>query len=51
MPSQGTCELQLISALAEELRAERVARLQEISLADFLSKRDAMLQAQTMYFI
>jgi Rrf2 family protein len=51
VPSQGTCELQLISALAEELRAERVARLQEISLADFLSKRDAMLQAQTMYFI
>lgn len=50
-PSQGTCELQLISALAEELRAERVAKLQKISLADFLSKRDAMLQAQTMYFI
>jgi hypothetical protein len=43
-----TCELQFISALSEELRGERVAKLQRISLSDFFSIRDAILQAQAI---
>lgn len=50
-PRQGSCELQVISALAQELRDQREAKLQAITLLDLLSERDAMMQAQAMYFI
>lgn len=50
-PCQGSCELQVISALAQELRDQRETKLQAITLLDLLSERDAMLQAQAMYFI
>ena len=50
-PSGGSAELQVISALAEDLRQQRFARLAATSLADLLQQRDARRQAQAMYFI
>ena len=44
-------ERQVIEQLAAELRQQRLARLAATSLADLLEERDAVLQAQTMYFI
>lgn len=50
-PSASSAEREVIEQLGSALRQQRLARLQAISLADLLHERDAMLQAQTMYFI
>jgi len=50
-PNSGSLELQVISALADELRRQRIARLAATTLADLRQDRDARLQAQAMYFI
>jgi Rrf2 family protein len=50
-PSSGSPELQVITAMADELRRQRDARLQTTTLADLQRQRDALLQAQAMYFI
>lgn len=50
-PSSGSAELQVISALAEDLRRQRFARLEATTLADLLQERDARRQAEAMYFI
>lgn len=50
-PSSGSPELQVITALANELRRQRDARLQTTTLADLQRERDMQLQAQAMYFI
>ena len=50
-PSSGSPELQVVTALADELRRQRDARLQTTTLADLQRERDARLQAQAMYFI
>ena len=50
-PTSGSTELQVVSALADELRSQRYARLTATTLADLQQKRDARLQAQAMYFI
>jgi hypothetical protein len=41
----------VISALAEDLRRQRFARLEATTLADLLQERDARRQAEAMYFI
>ena len=41
----------MISALAQELRNQRETKLQAITLLDLRRERDAMQQAQAMYFI
>lgn len=50
-PGASSAEREVIEQLGSALRQQRLARLQAISLADLLHERDAMLQAQTMYFI
>jgi Rrf2 family protein len=50
-PGASSAEREVIEQLGSTLRQQRLARLQAISLADLLHERDAMLQAQTMYFI
>jgi len=50
-PSSGSPELQVITALADELRQQRDVRLQTTTLADLQQERDAQRQAQAMYFI
>ena len=50
-PSSGSTELQVISALADELRRQRYARLEATTLADLQRQRDTLRQAQAMYFI
>ena len=50
--SEGSsAELQVISALAEELQQQRRQRLERTTLADLLQERDSRAQAQAMYFI
>ena len=46
-----TSERQVLSRLGAELRRQRLARLEAISLVGLLEQRDALVQAQTMYFI
>ena len=41
----------MISALADELRRQRYARLEATTLADLQRQRDTLRQAQAMYFI
>ena len=50
-PGASSAEREVIEQLGSSLLEQRLARLQAISLADLLHERDAMLQAQTMYFI
>jgi Rrf2 family protein len=50
-PGANSAEREVIEQLGSSLLEQRLARLQAISLADLLHERDAMLQAQTMYFI
>jgi Rrf2 family protein len=50
-PSSGSPELQVITALANELRRQRDALLRTTTLADLQRERDMQLQAQAMYFI
>jgi len=50
-PGANSAEREVIEQLSSSLLEQRLARLQAISLADLLHERDAMLQAQTMYFI
>ncbi|MFZ9621948.1 MAG: RrF2 family transcriptional regulator [Prochlorococcaceae cyanobacterium] len=50
-PSSGSTELQVINALAEDLRRQRFIQLEATTLADLLQERDARLQAEAMYFI
>ena len=50
-PNSGSTELQVITALADELYRQRIARLAATTLADLRNDRDARLQAQAMYFI
>ncbi len=50
-PGASSAEREVIEQLSSSLLEQRLARLQAISLADLLHERDAMLQAQTMYFI
>ena len=44
-------ELQVLLDLAQSLRQQRLERLQHTSLAQLLEQRDALQQAQAMYFI
>lgn len=44
-------ELQVLQNLTSSLRQQRLARLQQTSLAELLEHRDALQQAQAMYFI
>ena len=44
-------ERQVLQELARSLRQQRLARLQHTSLAELLEQRDALQQAQAMYFI
>jgi Rrf2 family protein len=41
----------VLQELAASLRQQRLARLQHTSLAQLLEQRDALQQAQAMYFI
>ena len=52
-PLSGTPspELQVLLDLAQSLRQQRLERLQHTSLAQLLEQRDALQQAQAMYFI
>lgn len=50
-PGASSAERRVIEQLGSALLQQRLARLEAISLADLLHERDAMLQAQTMYFI
>ena len=50
-PDASSAEWRVIEQLGSALLQQRLARLQAISLADLLHERDAMLQAQTMYFL
>jgi Rrf2 family protein len=44
-------ELQVLQELSGSLRQQRLERLQRTSLAQLLEQRDALQQAQAMYFI
>ena len=44
-------ELQVLQNLTSSLRQQRLERLQRTSLAQLLEQRDALQQAQAMYFI
>jgi Rrf2 family protein len=46
-----TPEFDVLASLEERLEASRVAILEGTSLQDLLDQRDALMQAQTMYFI
>ena len=50
-PQGASPEREVIEQLGDDLRQQRLARLQAISLADLIKERDALLQAQAMYFI
>ena len=50
-PGASSAERRVIEQLGSALLQQRLARLEAISLADLLHERDAMLQAQTMYYI
>jgi hypothetical protein len=41
----------VLASLEDRLEATRVAILEGTSLQDLLDQRDALMQAQTMYFI
>lgn len=47
----SSAERQVLQELAASLRQQRLARLQHTSLAHLLEQRDALQQAQAMYFI
>ena len=47
----GSPEQQVVAELSQELRHLRLARLEATNLAALLEQRDALLQAQAMYFI
>ena len=47
----GSPELQVLQELSGSLRQQRLERLQRTSLAQLLEQRDALQQAQAMYFI
>ena len=49
--ASGSSERQVLQELAWSLRQQRLARLQHTSLAELLEQRDALQQAQAMYFI
>ena len=46
-----TSEFDVLASLEDRLEAARVAILEGTSLQDLLDQRDALMQAQTMYFI
>ena len=46
-----TPEFDVLASLEDRLEATRVAILEGTSLQDLLDQRDALMQAQTMYFI
>jgi len=50
-PREGTCELQVLNALATILRDQRMGKLKATTLLDLLTERDTQLQSQSMYFI
>jgi Rrf2 family protein len=49
--ASGSPERQVLQELAQSLRQQRLERLQHTSLAQLLEQRDALQQAQAMYFI
>lgn len=51
LTQQPSPEQRVVTALADELSEHRLARLEATTLASLLEQRDALLQAQTMYFI
>jgi Rrf2 family protein len=50
-PAATSPEQQVLEQLAADLQQQRMARLTAITLAQLLEQRDALLQAQAMYFI
>ena len=49
--AQQSLEQQVLQSLGSQLQEQRLALLESTSLADLLAQRDALLQAQAMYFI
>jgi Rrf2 family protein len=49
--AQQSLEQQVLHSLGTQLEEQRLALLESTSLADLLAQRDALLQAQAMYFI
>ena len=49
--AQPSLERQVLQALDTQLADQRRALLESTTLADLLAQRDALLQAQAMYFI
>ena len=50
-PAQQTLEQQVLHSIGTQLKEQRLALLESTTLADLLAQRDALLQAQAMYFI
>jgi Rrf2 family protein len=50
-PAQQSLEQQVLHSLGTQLQEQRLALLESTTLADLLAQRDALLQAQAMYFI
>jgi DNA-binding IscR family transcriptional regulator len=49
--SSETPEYQVLRSLADQLERARLKVVEATSLQDLLDRRDALLQAQSMYFI
>ena len=50
-PAQRSLEQQVLHSLGSQLQEQRLALLESTTLTDLLAQRDALLQAQAMYFI
>jgi len=50
-PAQPSLEQQVLQSLEANLQQQRLALLESTTLASLLAQRDALLQAQAMYFI
>ena len=50
-PAQQTLEQQVLHSIGTQLQEQRLALLESTTLTDLLAQRDALLQAQAMYFI
>jgi len=50
-PAQQSLEQQVLHSIGTQLQEQRLALLESTTLTDLLAQRDALLQAQAMYFI